>query len=422
MKNAFVATALMWCFTAQAWGQDLQSGSPAEQGLIPERLDRIDAAINQSIADGEIPGAVALVARNDTVVYFKSFGFADIASEKPMQEDSIFRIASMSKAVTSVAVMMLYEQGLFQLNDAVSLYLPEFKDPQVVVLDDAGKVTGTRPASREIRIIDLLTHTSGIGYPFIASPVQEIYVQNGVIDGVTVADTTLADQMRLLAKQPLLFDPGSDFAYGLNTDVLGYLVEAVSGQTLDQYFHENIFTPLAMQDTGFYLPQDKRDRLVTLYAQLPGSALVPSRGDESEIFLDNPAYPVEGARSYFSGGAGLSSTTLDYARFLQMLLNGGTLDGKRLLGRKSVELMRTARADIDDDERVDFGLGFQVIESIGVTGELGSASAYSWGGAFYTWYWVDPEENLVGVFMSQVRPAQTTLGQRFRTLVYQALE
>jgi CubicO group peptidase (beta-lactamase class C family) len=239
---------------------------------------------------------------------------------------------------------------------------------------------------------------------------------------VTASGKTLADQMRILAQQPLLFDPGADFAYGLSTDVLGYLVQVVSGQSLDAFFQQQVFTPLAMKDTGFYLPKDKSDRLVTLYAQLPGAALMPSRGDESEIILDNPDYPVEGAQSYYSGGAGLSSTAYDYARFLQMLLNEGTLDGKRLLGRKSVELMRTARADMDDDERVDFGLGFKVIESVGVTGELGSPTAYSWGGAFYTWYWVDPEENLVAVFMSQVRPAQTTLGQRFTTLVYQALE
>lgn len=422
MNKILIVTALFFCFTAPVSGQDLQPGAPAEQGFIPDRLDRIDAAINQSIAAGEIPGAVALVARNDRIVYFKSFGFADIAAEKPMQDDSIFRIASMSKAITSVAVMMLYEQGLFQLNDPVSLYLPEFKDPQVIVLDDAGKITGTRPASREIKIIDLLTHSSGISYPFIPSPVQEIYVQSGLIDGFTAADKTLAQTISVLAKQPLLFDPGSDFAYGLSTDVLGYLVEVVSGQTLDQFLQQQVFTPLAMQDTGFYLPEDKADRLVTLYAHLPGGALKPSLGNESEIIFDNPNYPVEGARTYFSGGAGLSSTAYDYARFLQMLLNGGTLDGKRLLGRKSVELMRTARADYDDDGQADFGLGFEVVESIGVSGELGTAGAYSWGGAFYTWFWVDPAENLVGVFMSQVRPAQSTLGQRFKTLVYQSLD
>ncbi|MGH8034079.1 MAG: serine hydrolase domain-containing protein, partial [Lysobacterales bacterium] len=358
----------------------------------------------------------------DTIVYFKSFGFADIATNEPMKDDSIFRIASMSKAITSVAVMTLYEQGLFQLNDPVSMYLPEFKNPQVIEVDRSGHITGTRPAIREIRIIDLLTHSSGIGYPFIPGALQKTYVQSGVIDGITSADVSLAEQMHVLAQQPLLFDPGSDFAYGLSTDVLGYLVEVLSGQNLDQFFQQQIFVPLAMRDTGFYLPKNKSDRLVTLYAHEPGGALKPAKGDESEIKVDNPRYPVEGARSYFSGGAGLSSTAYDYARFLQMLLNEGRLDGNRVLGRKSVELMRTARTDDNDDGQVDFGLGFEVIDTIGVSGELGTEGAYSWGGAWYTWYWVDPAENLVGVFMSQVRPVQATVGQRFKTLVYQALE
>ncbi len=390
-------------------------------GFDGERLERIDTAINAEIADGNIAGAVALIARDGDVVYHKSFGFADIESGKPMQTDSIFRIASMTKAITSVAVMILYERGYFQLNDPVADFIPAFANPRVAVsYDEHGTVTETRPAAREIRIIDLLSHSSGISYGFIDQPLQRSYIAAGVIDGVTAKSIKLADVMRQLAGQPLLFDPGSRFAYGLNTDLLGYLVEVVSRKPLDQFFQEEIFTPLGMRDTHFYLPASKADRLVTLYAYV--DELRVSDGTEADIKLDNPRYPVEGAKSYFSGGAGLSSTALDYGRFITMLLNEGELDGRRVLSRKSVELMRAARIDRDGDGDADFGLGFEVINDLGAYGELGTAGAYSWGGAFNTSYWIDPAERLVGVFMSQSRPTETDISARYQTLVYQALE
>lgn len=390
-------------------------------GFDGERLERIDTAINAEIADGNIAGAVALIARDGDVVYHKSFGFADIESGKPMQTDSIFRIASMTKAITSVAVMILYERGDFQLNDPVADFIPAFANPRVAVsYDEHGTVTETRPAAREIRIIDLLSHSSGISYGFIDQPLQRSYIAAGVIDGVTAKSIKLADVMRKLAGQPLLFDPGSRFAYGLNTDLLGYLVEVVSRKPLDQFFREEIFTPLGMRDTHFYLPESKADRLVTLYAYV--DELRVSDGTEADIKLDNPRYPVEGAKSYFSGGAGLSSTALDYGRFITMLLNEGELDGRRVLSRKSVELMRAARIDRDGDGDADFGLGFEVINDLGAYGELGTAGAYSWGGAFNTSYWIDPAERLVGVFMSQSRPTETDISARYQTLVYQALE
>jgi len=392
-------------------------------GFDAERLDRIDAAIQREIDAGKIPGAVALVMRDGQVVYHKSFGFADVESGTPMQTDSLFRIASMTKAVTTVAVMTLYEQGYFRLNDPVSKYIPEFSNMTVVDgLDDAGNVTATIPATKPIRIIDLLTHTSGLSYPFIASKVQKSYVDAGIHTGPTASDTKLQSQMKLLASQPLLFEPGSAFAYGLNTDLAGYLVEVMSGKTLAEYFAEEIFGPLGMPDTYFYVPDNKAARLVTLYAAVADGVLVVSRGDESDLKVDNPRFPVEGARTYYSGGAGLTSTAEDYGRFLQMLLNDGELDGVRVLGRKSVELMRTARVDWDGDDVPDFGLGFAVVSNMGKRGELSSAGAYAWGGAFNTSYWIDPAENLIGVYMSQARPTRSDLGDRFGTLVYQALK
>lgn len=408
-------------FSGCAVQSDVNFAADSTLGFIEDRLDRIDDTINAEIAAGKIPGAVALIMKDGHTVYHKSFGLADIASQKTMEIDAIFRIASMTKAITSVGVMSLYERGHFKLNDPVSKFLPEFSNPQVLLsVDDDGVVTETRPASREISIVDLLTHSSGISYPFIPSPLQKAYQQNGVIDGVTAKNIKLEEGMANLAAQPLLFDPGSKFAYGLSTDVLGRLIEVVSDKPLDQFFAEEIFTPLEMNDTAFYLPSDKGERLVTLYSDVEG--LRVAGGAESPIELDNPRFPVEGARAYFSGGAGLSSTAYDYARFIEMLLNDGELDGARILGRKSVELMRSPRIDMDGDGDAEFGLGFRVTVDLGESGEIGSRGTYGWGGAFATSFWIDPEEQLVAVFMTQVAPMDSDIRARFSTLVYQALE
>ena len=411
--------ALLASFSALA----LDLGEPAEVHVIAERLDRIDGAIERAIEAGEIPGAVALVARHGKIVYHRAFGNADVASGKSMATDSIFRIASMTKAVTSVATMVLYEQGRFQLSDPISDYLPEFAEMRVISkMADDGTIAETVPATQPIRIIDLLTHTSGIGYAFIPGDLHKTYTEAGLIEGATGRNMVLEEQMKLLAKQPLAFEPGSKWQYGLNTDVLGYLIQKVSGQRLDEFFEQNILGPLRMDDTYFYLPDDKRNRLVTLYAEIEGKGLVPSDGTEADIKLDDPNYPIKGARTYFSGGAGLSSTASDYARFIQMLLNEGELDGVRVLSRKSVELMRTARFDNTGDAVPDIGLGFNVVGDLGKYGELGTSGTYSWGGAFNTRFWIDPEEGMIAVFMSQVRPSTSNIATTFNTLVYQALE
>jgi CubicO group peptidase (beta-lactamase class C family) len=431
MKSAFhvrlaaAAPVRIFLLSLAFWaspGWALEPGAPEKAGFIPERLERVDRAVQESVSGGEIAGAVALVVRGGEIVYHKPFGYADIDSQTPMRTDAIFRIASMTKAVTTVAVMMLYEEGRFLLSDPVSEFIPEFAEPRVIVTDDDGQSTGARPATREIRSIDLLTHSSGIGYPFIPSALQQTYGDAGVIDGLTVADRTLGENIEKLAGLPLLFDPGSELAYGLSTDVLGYLVELVSGMPLDRFFAERIFGPLGMSDTWFYLPESKAGRLVTLYAHVDGKGLVESKGDEADLKMDSPNYPVEGARTYFCAGAGLTSTAFDYARFLLMLLNEGKLDGVRLLGRKSVELMRAPRIDWDGDDRPDLALGFRVIGDLGTSDELGSPGAYSWGGAFNTSYWIDPAEDLIGVFMSQARPVDSDITDTFRTMVYQALE
>ena len=423
MRKATLVTFLFLLATNTAWGQFTESDPLDSTGFAQERLRRIDAVINAEIASGKIPGAVALVARNGQLAYFKSFGFADIDAQIPMQKDNIFRLASMTKAITSVGAMILYERGLFQLNDSVSKYIPEFADMRVVSEVDAnGDVSATVPAAAQIKIIDLFTHSSGISYPFASNSVQKAYVDAGIIDGMTSKDITLAAQMKLLATQPLLFEPGSDYVYGLGLDLLGYLIEVISGKPLDQFFTEEIFTPLNMQDSYFYLPKTKSDRLVTLYAEADQEELIVSRGHESNLILDNPRYPAGEGQSYFSGGAGVSSTAFDYSRFIQMLLNNGEVDGSRILSRKSVDLMQSPRIDSDGDQIPDFGLGFEVIVDPAKAGELGSIGSYSWSGAFLTSYWIDPSESLIAVFMSQVRPSQSDIRAKFNTLVYQALE
>jgi len=404
-------------------GHALENIAPADAGIIPQRLARIDTAVNEAVAAGEIPGAVALIMRDGKIVYHEAFGYADIASKRPMATDAIFRIGSMTKSITSTAVMMLYEQGRFSLDDPISKFLPEFSDMRIVSeINEDGSIRDTVPATKPIRIIDLLTHTSGLAYPFIPSIVQKTYVDAGVIDGLTAEDVTLADNIELLAKQPLVAEPGAKFTYGLSVDVLGRLIEVVSNKPLDRFLAENITGPLGMEDTWFYLPPDKHDRLATLYSYVDGEGLVDAAEVESIVKQGNPSYPVEGAKTFFSGGSGLSSTAYDYARFTQMLLNDGVLEGVRILSRKSVELMRTARIDLDGDQSPDFGLGFAVVSDIGKSESIGSAGTYSWRGAFYTSYWIDPSEGLTAVFMSQGRPIKSDIEDTFKTLVYQALE
>lgn len=403
----------------------LRETNPEAAGFSSERLARIDKAINDYVKDGRMNGGVALIVRDGKIVYYKAFGNDDIASKKPMQRDAIFRIASQTKAITSVAVMMLYEEGKFLLDEPVSNFIPEFKSPRV--LDKFNKEDSTYttvPAKREITIRDLLTHTSGIGYAQIGSPEQNaIYYKAGIVGGIGVENILLADKMKLLGKQPLFHQPGEKWTYGLNTDVLGYLVEVVSGMSLDEFFRKRIFEPLGMKDTYFYLPREKQGRLVNLYSEDTVGKLAKTaavRWLNGNFYKD---YPNSNG-TYFSGGGGLSSSIYDYAVFLQMMLNGGTYNGKRLLSRNSVRMMTMNQ--LGDVQRANnpngFGLGF------GITSEKGSgiipvnAGTYDWGGMFATMYWVDPKERLIGLFYRNIYPTRHWgFGDKYKTLVYQAI-
>jgi CubicO group peptidase (beta-lactamase class C family) len=395
---------------------ELKEASPLSVRVSDERLVRIDRMLQQSIDSGWIAGAVGYIARDGKIVYDKSFGVNNLEAKTAMQKDDIFRIASQTKAITSVAVMMLYEEGKFLLDDPISKYIPEFANPRVMdKFNEKDTTYTTVKANREITIRDLLTHTSGIDYAEIGSHhMNAIYAKSGIPLGFVSEKVILGDKIRKLGKLPLVHQPGEKFTYGLNVDVLGYLVEILSGETLDKFFQSHIFEPLGMNDTYFYLPASKHKRLVKVITEDKNHRLVNSQ----ESFVNYPL--VEG--TYFSGGAGLSSTIKDYATFLQMLLNDGEYNGKRLLARRTVELMTTNQIGDLNLGRDKFGLGFEITTASGQA-KLGiSEGSFAWGGYFSTTYWADPKEHLVCLLFLQQSPfSHSEITDKFRAMVYQAL-
>jgi CubicO group peptidase (beta-lactamase class C family) len=383
----------------------LTEASPESVGMSSERLARLDSMLQQSVSADKIPGAAALIARNGKIVYYKAFGMADNESGRVMKRDDIFRIASQTKAVTATAVMILWEEGKFRLDDPISLYIPEFKNPQLLKeFSQKDSSFTTVPAAGEITIRQLLNHTSGIGYGVIDADdrFRMIYQKAGITDLFTTEDVTLADNIRKLAKMPLHHNPGERFTYSEGLDVLGYLIEIVSGMPFDVFLRTRLFDPLGMNDTWFYLPQDKAGRLVSVQQFENGKwTRFP------KTFYDTD-YPITGARKYFAGGAGLSSTVKDYATFLQMYLNGGELNGKRILSRTTIEaIMSNQNHQVwGDDSDSYYAMAFSVTTQRGEEkGGNGSVGTFSWGGYFNTNYFADPEENIVGVLMKQTQGA-----------------
>jgi CubicO group peptidase (beta-lactamase class C family) len=395
--------------------------APEEVGLSSERIGRLDTLVQQYVDEGKVAGVVALIARRGRVAHLKDYGFADIENRTPMTQDVIFRIASMTKAVTSVAVMILVEEGSLSLYDPLSRYIPAFSNSTVAVAAEDANASSRGytvvEAERPITIRDLLTHTAGINYG--TGLVEAEYRQAGLYYWYFAdKDEPIGASIERLAGLPFVAQPGERWVYGFSTDVLGYLVEVVSGMTLAEFFQSRIFDRLGMQDTHFYLPPDKRSRLAAVYQATEDGRIVraPDEG------MGQGDY-IEGPRLSFSGGAGLLSTAQDYARFLQMMLNGGELDGTRLLSPKTVQLMTANHVDdLYADGDLGFGLGFEVDDDVGRAGRVGSEGAYGWGGAYYTLYWVDPVEELVAVFMAQLLPSGgLDLQGKFRTLVYGAI-
>ena len=402
----------------------LTNDKPENAGMSSERLARIDAFLQKSVDTKEIPGAVAIICRNGKIVYQKAFGSADNSTGRAMKTDDIFRIASMSKAVTSTAVMMLWEEGLFQLDDPISKYIPEFKNPSVLdSLNKADTTWTTKPAGKEITIRHLLTHTSGLGYGIIDGDARfkMMYKKAGIIDLFTTESVKIGDNIRKLAQLPLHHVPGDKFVYSEGLDVLGYFIEVISGMPFDEYLKKHIFEPLSMNDTYFYLPSEKANRLVKIETKT---------GDNWTSFVDNfydPDYPIKGAKTFFSGGAGLSSTAKDYATFLQMYLNNGELNGKRLLSRKTIEFMNMNQVgDLlgGSKSEQNYGLAFGLITAKGqLKGDLSDENTFTWGGYFNTNYFADPKEKIIGVIMKQTQKIDDHNNSgRFRAMVMQAVD
>jgi CubicO group peptidase (beta-lactamase class C family) len=397
------------------------AAKPEAVGLSSTRLEKIATMVQRSVDHGEMAGAVTLVARHGQVVWLRAHGQQDREHAKPMRTDTMFRICSMTKPIVSLGVMLLYEEGRFQLDDPISKYIPEFADPKVLVTPKEGKPY-TIPATHPITIRNLLTHTSGLTYnwdPVLGSYYKEANIASGLLP----SDETIGENVKRLAHLPLLFNPGERWNYGLNIDVLGYLIEIISGQSLDQFLKQRIFEPLGMSDTFFYIPPDKLDRLATAYTWYEGKGL--SRFPDTPItegpFSYSADYPVRGAKKLFSGGAGLCSTASDYARFCQLMLNHGKLGKTQLISRKSVELMTHDQLGPQFPEQA-FGLGFGIDGVKTPLHELGSAGQYQWGGFFYTGFTIDPQEDMITVFMAQLHPGSPNTQGKFHTLAYAALE
>ena len=390
------------------------SAKPESVGVSSDRLARLDTFIQQAIDRGDLPNAVTFIARKGKVIHYKAFGFRDIEKKIPLKTTDIFRIASQSKAVTTVALMTLYEEGKFGLDEPVSKYIQAFKNPRVIeTFNPADSSYVARPAKSEISIRQLLNHTAG--YPYD----HPVYVKAGIPMLNSTENITIEEVVNKLAALPLVHDPGEAFTYGLHTDIVGRLVEVISGKPLDVFIRERIFDPLGMKDSYFYLPEDKKDRLVTLYEKPTiESKLVVSAQKTNQDF------PIEGYSRYFSGGAGLVGTIEDYGRFCLMLLNGGEFNGRRILGKKTIEMMTTNQiGDLNVwGGRNKFGLGFEITTEKGVASIPGSVGAFKWGGAYSTDYLIDPREDMVCLVYTNVLPnAFWQFTQLYRPLVYQAL-
>ncbi len=399
------------------FAQDLAPVVPESVQVSSHRLERLDAAMQDYVDQERLAGAVVLVARRGSVVYHKAFGKRDIKSGAEMRKNAIFRIASQSKALVSTGILLLQEQGKLLITDRLDKYFPGFASATVAVKSDEGGYA-VEPARRPITLRDLLTHTAGISYG--TGTAKDRWEAAG-IQGWYFADREepIAETVARMASLPFESHPGDRWIYGYNTDILGAVAERASGQPLDEFLRESLLEPLGMKDTHFYLPESKAGRLTTVYsATEDGLQRAPDPGH-----MTGQGHYLKGPRTSFSGGAGFLSTARDYARFLQMMLNGGKLDGRRILSRKTVELMISDHLHgIDFRPGQGFGLGFYVIKDVGARGLPGTVGEFGWGGAYHSTYWVDPAEELVVVYMTQLIPARGIDDhRRLRALVYQAL-
>ena len=405
----------------------LPLAAPDQVGLSAARLDRITQWMSRWVDSGRLPGMTVAIMRKGELAYAHTYGRADVERSKPMRPDTIVRIYSMTKPLTSTAIMMLYEEGRFQLDDPISKFIPAFANPRVYAGGSRGKIDSV-PAEREITFRDLLTHTSGLTYGFMESnPVDALYRAKGA-DGVEygTAETSLKEVTEKLASFPLIAQPGKAWNYSVSTDVLGYLVEVISSMPFQDFLVEKVIKPLGMVDTNFFVPKEKHERFAANYNAGAGGKLV--------LFDDPAKSRYLAPRRVNSGGGGLVSTASDYLRFCKFMLNKGELDGTRLLGRKTVELMTMnhLKGDMADmgmprwsestSAGIGFGLGFSVMIDPAKAHIVGSPGEYAWGGAASTAFWCDPAEDMAVVLLTQLMPSSTyPIRRELRVLSYQAI-
>lgn len=436
MKKSILLFLLLTSFQAFLFAQDANFNStsmPKVQnmsGMSMDKLNLLDQHIESFVNEGHVPGGVFVIARRGKIVYNKSFGYQTLDKKKKYQKDDIFRLASMTKAYTTVSIMQLFEQGKLGLDDPIFYYIPAFK--QSAVLDqfnEADSSFTTEPVKRPITIRHLLTHTSGITYGvFNPGKIQAVYEKMGANNfGLTSEMTTeqMADQ---IAKVPLIFQPGEKYMYGLNMEVLGRIVEVVSGKKLNQYFKENIMIPLGIKDTGFYLPKSKHDRLVPVYTYDEKGKVIMARDTDSGKILE---YPKRSDNNHYAGGGGMSGSAMDYMIFIQALLNEGEYGGKRILSRKTMDVMTSDQLILLNEKGtgysripgITFGLGFALKTDAGTAHSHKSAGTYEWGGYFNTKFFIDPQEELVFVGMTQIVPFQRNdFWEKMYAIIYSSIE
>lgn len=416
--KAILSFALVSVFSTSLVAQSFESVNPSDVGFAAERLERLTNMLDSYAESQRISGGVLLVLRDGQSLVHHKTGYRDLESGDLMEYDDMFRIASQTKAIVSVGIMILQEEGKLLLNDPVSKYLPEFDQTKVAVRNDSGGYEVV-DARRRITIRDLLTHTAGISYGY--GPAADLWSEAG-IQGWYFAhrDEPVREVVRRMATLPMDAQPGERFVYGYSTDILGVIIEEVTGQTLGDFMKTRILDPLQMSDTHFFVPAEKADRLATVYSATPERTI--TRAADGGVMIGQGHY-IEGPRIAESGGAGLVSTALDYGRFLQMLLNGGELDGVRILSKKSVELMTINHLhNIEFRPGEGISLAFDVLLDVGARGTPGSVGDFGWGGAYHSTYWVSPQDRLVVVFLTQLIPATgSDIHAKIRTLLYQAM-
>lgn len=413
----YIGIFLFLLFTSVAQAQQLEKTTPEAVGMSSQRLQRLNTVLENYVENKQLPGAVVMISRKGKIVYTAAVGYRDYETKDPIRENTIFRIASQTKAIVSVGIMTLLEQGKLLLDDPVGNYIPEFNSTTVAVKDDAAyKVV---PANRKITIRDLLTHTAGIGYGWGLAHDQW---KKAGITGWYFAHrkAPILETVKAIAHLPQEAQPGEKYVYGYNTDILGALIEVVAKQPLDMFLQQRVLDPLGMKDTYFYLPPKLIDRLATVYSPTENGLSAAPVGTGMQAQGEY----VKGPRTSFSGGAGYLSTALDYSKFLQMMLNKGVYNGQRLLSRKSVELMLENHigTKFPWGKGQGFGLGFSIHLAPGESGIMGSVGDFGWGGAYHSVYWADPTEELAVVYFTQLIPANDLDDhKKLRNLVYQAI-